>query len=338
MLRTALLLTMLASTTALAATPSYTTTKIAPLGAPDRWDYVSYDAPSHRVFVAHMDHIDVVDAASGVVLGRLEGVHGAHGQAVAADGAIWADSGKTAQVTQYDPKDFRAKATLPAGVDADAVVAAPGGKIVAVMNGDGESVTIVDTTQAAVRFNVKLGGSPEFAAADGAGHLYINIASTKEIVAVDTKAGQVTARYAVPGCTSPHGLAMDTGTRRLFVSCVNAVLQVLDADNGQVLQSLPIGQGTDAAAFDPGRRLVFSSNGDGTLSVFHEDAAGKLAPLGAVKTLPGARTMAVDPVSGRVFLVTAELAGTQPAAEGGRVHYQFKPGSVKLLFLDPAAP
>jgi hypothetical protein len=122
----------------------------------------------------------------------------------------------------------------------------------------------------------------------------------------------------------------------LFVSCVNSVLQVVDADSGQVLQTLLIGKGTDAAAFDPVHRLVFSSNGSGTLSTFHEDKVGVLIALPDVATLPGARTMAVDPQNGRVFLVTAELDGTQPAPEGGRVHYHFKPGSVKLLFLDPA--
>ena len=327
---------------ALAATPSYTTTKIVPLGAPDRWDYVSYDAPSHRVFVAHGVRSmwsGVVDAASGVVLGRLEGVHGAHGQAVAADGTIWADSGKTAQVTQYDPKDFRAKATLPAGVDADAVVAAPGGKIVAVMNGDGESVTIVDTAQAAVRLNVKLGGSPEFAAADGAGHLYINIASTKEIVAVDTKAGQ--GDGVLRGAWLHIAAWAGDGHRHAPLVRQLRKCRSSGARRGQWAGCCRVCRSARARMRLPSIRAAgwySAQNGDGTLSVFHEDAAGKLAPLGAVKTLPGARTMAVDPVSGRVFLVTAELAGTQPAAEGGRVHYQFKPGSVKLLFLDPAAP
>ena len=336
MFRSAMLLMLLATTAASGATPAYSITKTIPLGAPDRWDYLTLDAASHRLFVSHLDHTDILDAKTGAQLGKLAGLNGAHGQAVAADGTIWADSGKTAKVTAFDPKTLAATATLPAGTDADAVIADPSGKVVAVMNGDGKSVTLVDTATRMVRADVALGGEPEFAAADNAGHIYINLASTKEIAVIDTVQTVVSARYAVPGCTSPHGLAMDAQTRRLFVSCVNAVLQVVDADNGHVLQTLPIGHGTDAAAFDPGRHLVFSSNGEGSLSVFHEDAHGALTSLGDVPTLPGARTMAVDPESGRIFLVTAELDGTQPPPEGGRVHYKFKPGSVKLLFLDPA--
>ena len=335
MFRTALLFTLLASTTALAAAPGYTVTKAISLGAPDKWDYVSFDAASHRVFVAHGDHTDVIDANTGAMLGKLANIHGAHGQAVAADGAIWADSGTTANVTAYDPKSLAAIVTLPAQLDADGVIADPSGKTLVVLNGDGESATLIDTGSRIVRSNIKLGGSPEFAAADSAGHLYINIASTREIAAIDVQSGRIMARYAVPDCLSPHGLALDAESRRLFTSCENARLDVVDADTGHVLQTLPIGHGTDAAAFDPVRNLVFSSNSDSTLSVFHEDA-GKLTALGDVHTPPGARTMALDSSNGRVFLITADLAATQPAPEGGRVHYNFVPGTLKLLFLDPA--
>ena len=335
-LAAAITLSLLGTHTALAA-PAYTVSKSIALGAPDRWDYLSFDAPSRRVFVAHGDHTDVIDASTGAILGKLAGLTGAQGQAVAADGAIWADSGKTAQVTAYNPRMFTAIKTLPAGTDADGVVADPSGRLVIVLDGDGESATVIDATAKAVKSTIPLGGSPEFAAADGSGHLYVNIASTKEIVAIDLAAGRVAARYAVPDSLSPHRLAVDQKTRRLFASCVNAKMQVLDADTGHVLQTLPIGRGTDAAAFDPVRHLGSSSNGEGTLSGFRESDAGTLTSLGDVKTRPGARTLAVDPSNGRVFLVTADLADAQPAPAGGRVHYAFKPGTVKLMFLDPAA-
>ncbi len=333
-MRTFLLLT--AALLGGAAAPAYTVTKTVPLGAPDRWDYVSFDAKSHRVFVAHADHTDVVDATTGQVVGKLAGLDGAHGQAVDAQGRIWADSGQTKRVTAYDPATFKALKTLPAQTDADAVVADPSGSMVVVLNGDGESATLVDTAAQTVKANVKLGGAPEFAAVDKAGHLYVNLASTKEIAVVDTGAARVTARYAVPDCLSPHGLAMDSETHRLFTTCENLKMLVVDAGNGHMLQSLPIGSGTDAAAFDPVRHLVYSSNNDGTLTVFHEDAAGTLTALGAVKTAEGARTLAVDPSNGRVFLVTGELDGQQPAPVEGRVRYRYKPGSVHLIFLDPA--
>ena len=319
-----------------AAAPSYTITKTVPLGTPDKWDYISFDAASHRVFVAHADHTDVVDASTGQVLGKLAGLHGAHGQAVAADGTIWADSGLTKTVTAYDPKTFAAGKALPAQTDADGLIADPSGRTVVVLNGDGESATLVDTATQTVKANVKLGGGPEFAAMDDRGHLYVNIASTNEIAVVDVSAAKVTARYPIPTCTSPHGLALDAKTSRLFTTCENEKMLVVDAKNGHILQTLPIGHGTDAAAFDPVRHLVYSSNSDKTLSTFHEDDAGVLTKLGDVATPAGARTLAVDPQNGRVFLVTGKLAATQPAPEGGRVHWDYKPGSISLMFLDPA--
>lgn len=327
---------LLAGTCAHAASPAYTLSKTIALGAPDHWDYVAYDARSNRVLVAHSDHTDVVDGGSGAIIGKLTGLNGAHGQAVAADGTIWADSGKSAHITPYDPKTFIAGNALPAGMGADAVVADPSGQTIAVMDGDAKTATLIDTASRRVKSIVPLDGEPEFASSDKPGRFYINLASTSEIVVLDAGLGRVTARYAVPDCESPHGSAIDPKTRRLFASCVNARLIVLDADNGHVLQTLPIGHGTDAAAFDPVHNLVFSSNGEGTLSVFHESADGALTALGDIKTAPGARTMAVDPQSGRVFLVTADLASDTPKQGPHGPRWSYKPGTVKLLFLDPA--
>ena len=327
---------LLAGTAAHAAPPVYTVTKTIALGSPDRWDYVTFDSRSKRVLIAHSDHIDVVDAQSGAVLGKLDGIKGAHGQAVAADGTIWADSGKSGQITPFDPKSLVAGTALQAGTDADAVLADTAGTMIATMDGDGKSVTLIDTATKTMKATIPLDGEPEFAASDKPGHFYINSASTKEILVVDGNAGRVTARYAVPDCDSPHGLTMDAQTRRLFASCVNAKLAVLDADNGHVLQTLPIGHGTDAAAFDPVHKLVFSSNGEGTLSVFQENAGGALTALGDVKTAPGARTMATDPATGRIFLVTADVSGDKPVQGPHGPRWAFKPGTVKLLFLDPA--
>lgn len=317
--------------------PAYTVARSVALGAPDKWDYVSFDAASQRVFVAHGDHTDVVDATSGQVLNRLGGLHGAHGQTVGAGGTIYADSGQTGELTAFDPKTFAPGKTIPAGKDADGVVYDPASKLVAVLDGDAQGVTLIDSATNTVRATVELGGEPEFAAADGHGLLYVNLASTREIARVDIASAKVTARYPVPDCLSPHGMAMDPATRRLFVTCENRRIIVVDADGGHVLQTLPIGEGTDAAAFDPVHRTVFSSNGDGTLSVFTERQDGSLTALGDVKTPPGARTLAVNPATGRVFLVTADIDPAKPVTQGSHgPRFAWKPGSVHLLFLDPA--
>jgi DNA-binding beta-propeller fold protein YncE len=326
-----------AATQAIAA-PAYTITRSIPLGGPDKWDYVSYDAATKRVMVAHFDHTDIIDEASGKVVGKLAGLHGAHGQAVAADGTIYADSGKTKDITAFDPKSFKPGKTLPAALDADGVIYEPKNNFVVVLNGDAEMATLIDATKQKVKANVKLGGAPEFAAADDKGVIYVNLASNNQIARLDAETAMVTAHFSVAGCQSPHGLAMDPATRRLFTTCENLKMMVVDADSGKIIQTLPIGQGTDAAAFDPVRKLVYSSNGDGTLSVFHEAADGTLTALGDVKTVPGARTLAVNPENGRVFLVAADVDTKKPATQNSYgAKYALKPGSVHLLYLDPPA-
>jgi DNA-binding beta-propeller fold protein YncE len=140
----------------------------------------------------------------------------------------------------------------------------------------------------------------------------------------------------MPTCSKPHGLAIDPKTRRLFATCANSVMVVVDADSGANVATLPIGSSTDGAAFDPIRKLAFSSNGDGTLSVVHEKDAQTFEPLGSIKTAPGARTMSIDQETGRIFLVTADIAKIDPPAKaGGRPHVVYVPNSLKLLYLDP---
>jgi YVTN family beta-propeller protein len=314
-----------------AAAPSFTTRSIA-LGAPDRWDYLSFDAETGHVLIAHGDHTDVVDPDSDTIVGKLAPLQGAHGQ-VATAGAIYADSGQTGTVTAFDRRSLRPLKTLAAGKDADGMAYDPAHRVVVVMDGDPGTATLIDTATNTVRATVSLGGEPEFAAADGAGHVFINLASTSQVAVLDVGGNTVTARFDIPDCQSPHGAAMDPRTHRLFVSCKNAKLVVLNTAGGAELQSLPIGRGTDAAAFDPRRRLVFSSNGSGSLSIFQESSAGALTKLTEMPTAPGARTMAVDPATGRVFLVTADEAGTP--APGQRP--TFKPGTTRLLVLTPAS-
>ena len=336
----------LACAPALAAQPAvsagdvsagYVVARTIPLGPPDRWDYITFDPSTKRVLVSHSDHADVIDAATGRKLGELNNLQGAHGQAVALSGFIFADSGKTGQITAFDPASFKPLETLPAGPNADGVITDPKDGLIVVMNGDeGEAVTLIDSAARRTRATIPLAGSPEFAAADDNGHIYINIESRREIAILDAAAGRVTANIAVPDCESPHGAAIDTKTRRLFTTCENAVMVVINLDRHQVVQELPIGRGTDAAVFDPVHRQVFSSNGDGTLSVFDEAADGHVTPAATVHTPVGARTMAIDPATGRIFLVTADVdRSTPPTKTAHGLRYHWRPGSVKLLVLQP---
>jgi YVTN family beta-propeller protein len=319
------------------STPAYTVTRTVALGAPDRWDYVTFDPDSHRAYVAHGDRVTVVDGRDGTVLGEIAGLPGGtHGIAIAsAAGHGYTDDGKAGEAASFDLHTFKVEKRIKAAEDADAVTFDRKSGHVFVINGDTGSLTVIDPKSNAAVATIDLGGKLEDAVSGENGKLYVNGAGKSEIVRVDTKSNQVDAHWAVPDCERPHGLAIDTATHRLFSSCVNSVMVVVNADTGAMVAKLPIGRGTDAAAFDPKRKYAFSSNGvDGTLSIIEEKDAQTFVSLGDLKTTVTARTMALDPESGRIYLVAADLeAPTSNAAAGAR--RAIVPGSVKLLFLDP---
>lgn len=325
-----------AATAAPAPTVSYQITRSVPLGAPDGWDYLFFEAQTHRVYVAHGTEITVVDGRSGAVVGRVTGIGGVNGVvALPQLNKGYTDSRAHKAAVVFDLRSFKVTAEIPADTDTDAVIYEPRTRRVLVMNGDGADTTLIDTAHDAAVSNVPLQGQPEFAAADGDGHVFVNITDKREIVKLDAGSARVEARWPIPSCERPHGLAIDRATHRLFSSCVNSVLLVVSADDGRVIATLPIGKGTDAAAFDPKRHLVFSSNAEGTLSVIRQQGPDDYVALSAIPTRPLARTMTLDPDSGRIYLVTADVDELNPKAERLRERYKIRPGTVQLLFLDP---
>jgi YVTN family beta-propeller protein len=323
------------------ATPSYHVVKTVPLGGPDRWDYVVFDPPSHRVYVAHGDHLSVVDGHDGAVLGEVTGMPGGtHGIGIsAATGKGYTDDGKAGVAVSFDLKTFKSLKRIPAMEDADGIAFdAPSGHIF-VVNGESKTLTVIDPATDAVIATIDTGQGLEYAVSGGNGKLYVNGAEKKELLRIDTMSNTVDARWPVPGCTSPHGLALDMAAHRAFMSCVNQVLTVVDTDSGAVVATLPIGAGTDAAAFDPKRKLVFSSNGDGTLSIIREAGPKTYQALGSIKTAVTGKTMGIDPQTGRLYIAAADIdpAASVAAGPSGRPGKPKPlPGTLKLLFLDPA--
>jgi YVTN family beta-propeller protein len=330
--------------------PLYRLTKSVPLGMPDRWDYVVFDAPSHRVYVAHGDRVTVVDGHDGQVLGQVEGFPGGtHGIAIAsAAGRGYTDDGRAGEAGAFDLSTLKVLKRIKAEDDADAMAFDPSSGHVFVVNGDPGSLTVIDPKADRAVATVAVGAKLEYVVSGGNGKLYVNGAEKREIVRVDTASNEVDARWPIPNCESPHGLAIDPASHRLFSSCVNKVLVVVDTDSGHTVATLPIGSGTDAAAFDPKRRRVFSSNGrDGTLSVIQEKDAQTFVPLGELKTAATARTMSLDPDTGRLYLVAADIDPTAPPLTGppppGAARppgappprMPIIPGSLRLLFFDP---
>jgi DNA-binding beta-propeller fold protein YncE len=323
-----------AGAVAAAPRPAYQVARVVPLGAPDRWDYVQFDAPSHRVYVAHGDRLTVVDGRSGAIIGEVTGFPGGtHGIAIShATGQGFTDDGEAGTARAFDLTTLKAGQTFKAEDDADAVTLDPATGHVFVVDSDPGKLTVIDPKGHSVVATIDARSKLEFAVADGRGALYVNGAGTRELLRVDARTNAVTARWPIQDCESPHGLAMDREGRRLFVSCVNSRLVVVNADTGAEVAGLPIGRGTDAAAYDPVRHRVFSSNGvDGTLTVIAQDGPDAYHVLEILRTAPTARTMTVDPQTGRLYLAQAQPDPARPP--GGRP----KPlaSSLKLVFLDP---
>ncbi|HEY2686048.1 MAG TPA: hypothetical protein VGI93_21240 [Steroidobacteraceae bacterium] len=302
------------------------------LGAPDHWDYLSVDAAAQRLYVSHGTSIEVLDAISGKNYGKVE-VAGANG-VVALSGINkgYAGSRTGKEVVIFDLKSLKAIKTLPADEDTDAVVYDPKSARVFVMQGDPHSITVVETQRDTVAGTVKLDGQPEFAAADGEGHLFVNIVDKSELQRINTATLASEAIWPISGCERPHGAALDSKLKRIFVGCVNQILYVVDAVNGSVVARVPIGKGSDAIAFDPVRQLVFSSNGEGTVTVVKERSASDYVVLGNPATAATARTMAVEPGSGRLYFTAANQALADPVATDPRKKFRIEPGSVRVLF------
>jgi YVTN family beta-propeller protein len=320
-----------------AEAPNYHIAKVVPLGDPDRWDYVVYDPDSLRVFVAHGDRITVVNGDSGAVIGTVVGMPGGtHGIAIShATGKGYTDDGNAGVVVEFDLQTLKAVKQIKAENDADGIVFDPSSGHIFVIDGDSGKLTVIDPRTDAVVATIDVGGGLEFGDTGNNGKFYVDGAEKNEIVRVDTATNKADAHWAMPTCVKPHGLAIDREHRRLFATCSNKVMVVMNADNGAVIATLPIGDGTDFASFDPNNGLAYSSNRDGTLSVVAEVSPDKFTSLPPIQTQIGARTMAIDPKSGRIYLVTADMTVNESAIPADFRHrYSIKPGSVRLLFLD----
>lgn len=322
----------------MAGPPVYRITKTIPLGAPDRWDYLTFDPQTGRVYVAHGDRVTVVDGRSGAVIGAVEGMPGGtHGIGIShATGQGFTDDGKAGAAVAFNLKTLKVAKRIKAEKDADGIAFDSASGHIFVIDGDSAKLTVIDPKSDAVVATIDTGGQLEFGVSGDNGKFYVNGTEKHEIVRVDTATNKVDAHWSMPTCLHPHGLAIDRVHHRLFASCANKVMVVMNADNGTVLASLPIGEGTDAADFDPDRDLAYSSNREGTLSVIAEKSPDSFAALPAIQTESGARNMALDPASGRIYLVTADIIENKAVpATDYRHRFTINPGTVRLLFLDP---
>ncbi len=312
------LLILLASFTATVAAPEagYTLLKTVPVSGDGGWDYLTVDAAGRRVYISHATQVDVLDADTYELKGTIADTKGVHGIAIAADlGRGFTSNGRSDNVTIFDLKTLKTLGEAKTGKNPDGILYDPSTKRVFAFNGGGKSATVIDAAEGKVEGTIDLEGRPEFAAADGAGNVYVNIEDKNLVVKIDAKKMKVLERWPLAPGETPTGLSMDPKTNRLFVGCRNKQLIVVDAESGKVVGKAPIGDRVDATAFDPATGNIFSSCADGTVTVVHADGGDKYTVVETIKTKTGSKTMALDPKTHRLFLPSADF---KAAAAGGR--------------------
>jgi YVTN family beta-propeller protein len=284
------------------------------IGGSGGWDFITFDPVRQRLFVARGDRVQVWSNESKRVVSEIAGTGGVHGVALAQDlQRGFTSNGRANTVTVFNLETLQVLDTISiAGDNPDAILYEPKFKRVYCFNGRSGDVTVIDAVDLKVLANIALGGKPEVGVSDGAGHVFVNIQDRSELVVIDQVANAVQARWPLAPCTNPTGLALDATHRRLFSVCDNHKMVILDAQSGRQVAILPIGGAADGAEYDSALRTAFSPNGDGTLTLIHEDDPEHFTVAANVPTQDRARTLALDPLAHRVYLVTA-LFGPTPA-------------------------
>ncbi len=314
-------------------TPPSKVRKIA-LGGEGGWDYLTVDPAARRLYVSRGTRVVVMDIDKEAVVGEMADTPGVHGVAVVPDlNRGFTSNGGDDSVTAFDLKTLKATGKIKVGGRPDAIHYDPAANRVFTFNHGSKDATAIDPTSATVVGTVALEGVPEAAVSDGRGRVFVNLMDSSQVVEFDAKTFKVLNRWPLAPGATPTGLAIDREHRRLFSVCGNQKMVVLDADDGKVVGSVAIGRGSDGAGFDPSTGFAYSSNGgDGTVSVVGEASPGRYAAVATVPTQAGARTMALDPKSHRLYLSAATVAPTpagQPPEKGRRRSYV--PGSFVIV-------
>ncbi len=309
------------------------------VGGDGGWDYLTFDVTTKRLFVSRGTRVDVINVDTGTVVGSIPDTQGVHGIALANDlRRGFTSNGRGNSVTAFDLDSLKViqQIDVPAR-NPDAILYDRSGQHVFTFNGASKDVTVLDANTFAVAERITVPDKPEFAVDDGSGQIFVNIESEPgQMVVIDSKTLAVKATWPLAGCDSPSGLAIDRKNHRLFSVCDGKVMAITDSQSGKHIASVTIGEHPDAAAYDQRRGLVYSSNGDGTLTVIHQDTADHYTVVQTLATQRGARTMALDPRSGKVYLVTADFApapaptDAQPAPRPTPI-----PGSFVIMVVGP---
>jgi YVTN family beta-propeller protein len=307
---------------------SFKVVKTYPIKSSGGWDYIAVN--DHKVYVSHGSQVNILDENSGDSIGVIPGTTGVHG--IAFDNNLhkgYTSNGRLNNVFVFDLSTNKILKEIPTGENPDAISYEPFSKKIITCNGRSKSLSVIDPKKETVIATIDLDAKPEEAVSNGKGKLFVNLEDKNEIAEVDMKNYKVMNRWPIAPGESATGLALDKKTNRLFAGCDNKMLVVVDAENGKVITSLPIGEGCDGVVFDANKNLVFASCGEGNMTVIKEKDANHFDMAQTVPTQTTARTIALDPTNNTLFLPAANLAPAEPNATSRR--RSFVPGTFKVL-------
>jgi YVTN family beta-propeller protein len=295
------------------------------------WDYIAVGPGNNRLYVSHGTQVNILDEKTGDSIGVIENTTGVHGIAFDKElGKGFTSNGRLNNVTVFDLATNKIIAQIPAGQNPDAILYEPFSKKIITCNGRSQNLSIIDPVENKLIDSIPVGGKPETAVSNDAGKLYVNIEDKNEIVVVDIKTRTVEAHWPITPGEEPTGLVIDKKTNRLFAGCGNKYLIVVNSSTGAIIDKLPIGDGCDGVAFDMNTKNIFTSNGEGTMSVFHEKSADNIETIATVTTKRGARTITADQLTHLIYLPTADFEAQSNPPQG---RPKMIPGTFQVLVI-----
>jgi DNA-binding beta-propeller fold protein YncE len=324
---------MSAVTTAALAAGGYHLLQKVSVPGDDGWDHPTVDTAGRRLYVSHGSHVVVMDVDSSKLVGKIDKTPGVHAIAIDPElGRGFITSGANS-VTIFNLKTLETIGEVKVtGETPGPILYDPATKRVFAFNIRGNNATAIDAKEGKVAGTIDLGGRPQAPASDAKGHVFVNVVDKDIVLRIDSRKLTADERWTLGNCKSPGPMAIDRKNGRLFIGCGNRLMAILDANDGRLITTVPIGQGRDDAAFDPKTRLIFSSNGDGTVTVIRQESADKYSVLETVKTEPGAKNMALDLKTHKIFLPLSDFGPAPPAtAENPSPRGSIIPGTFRIL-------
>src|SRR6266849_115831 len=300
------------------------------------WDHPTVDTAGRRLYVSHGSHVAVMDVDSGKLVGTIDKTPGVHAIAIVPElGRGFISNGQANSVTIFNPKTLEIIGDVKVtGVNPGPIIYDQPTKRIFTFNGGSSNATAIDAREGTVVGTIDLGGTRELAASDAKGHVFVNLVDKNVVLRIDSRTLTAGERWPLGDCQRPGTMAIDQKNGRLFIGCANRLMTILDSNDGRLVSTLPIGEGRDQAEFDPETGLVFSSNGEGNVTVIRQESPDKYSVLETVKTEPGARTMALDLKTHKIFLPLADIGPPPPAtAENPRPRGGIIPGTFRILIL-----